>query len=273
MKNSRFVLGCGSLALVFFWILTPFVGWTVAYAIVFACGSLRGTLPDDAPLPCGTDTVAIAGQLGDVFGSVNALFSGLALVGLAYGFYLQVQHNRRAKQPEVFARLGSQAKDTMVSLAQKSGTAGGKVWLKLVVPAYVDAGDGPSAYNLVVTAAWHGLEKSDRLPMPLSGSGAREEPYTIHLDFEATVLATFVDGRTLDGKGEPLPFGSLVLSIAFENQAKAKWIVRADYGLSLLAPDGKTLSEWIERADDVASGSRPIRVVHELKHWSIDEAG
>jgi len=49
------------------------------------------------------DDWATRGTFGDMFGAVNSLFSGLALIGVSYSIYLQVQslkkdHERRKKQ-------------------------------------------------------------------------------------------------------------------------------------------------------------------------------
>lgn len=55
----------------------------------------------------GNFDLASAGQVGDLFGAVNSLFSGLALIGVVYGLHLQIEHRRREKQPEVFARLAA----------------------------------------------------------------------------------------------------------------------------------------------------------------------
>ena len=49
------------------------------------------------------DDWAIRGTFGDMFGSVNSLFSGLALIGITYSIYLQIKmlnsdHDRRKKQ-------------------------------------------------------------------------------------------------------------------------------------------------------------------------------
>ncbi|WCO00581.1 hypothetical protein [Psychroserpens ponticola] len=38
---------------------------------------------------CYTDDFAVRGQIGDMFGAVNALFSGLAFVGLIYTIFQQ----------------------------------------------------------------------------------------------------------------------------------------------------------------------------------------
>src|SRR5204863_5202205 len=50
---------------------------------------------------------AISGEFGEMFGTINSLFSGIALIGVAYGLYLQIEQKRREKQPEVFARLAA----------------------------------------------------------------------------------------------------------------------------------------------------------------------
>jgi hypothetical protein len=70
-KATKSVLGAGA-AVVLLWLVT----WPVIY----------GWGPE------------VAGIVGDSFGAVNALFSGLALCGLVYAIYLQRQEIQIARE-------------------------------------------------------------------------------------------------------------------------------------------------------------------------------
>jgi hypothetical protein len=71
-------------------------------------------------------SIATYGQIGDTFGSVNALFTGLALIGLIYTLKLQhdqlaiqqKESSREAREQFLTARLNAQAAALQVVAAQ-----------------------------------------------------------------------------------------------------------------------------------------------------------
>ncbi len=68
-------------------------GWL--YALILIVFGFWGSCLIVALVATGGDLTQMSafGQLGDTFGSVNALFTGLALVGVAYGVMLQLKQN------------------------------------------------------------------------------------------------------------------------------------------------------------------------------------
>lgn len=110
----------------------------------------------------GRDFIA-AGQLGGTFETISALFSGLALIGVTYGPYLQVQLRRRERQPEIFARLAARASEKPLVLAPMGGTPQGEALLTLAVPVYIVTGENSVAYNATISVEYEGLARESFL--------------------------------------------------------------------------------------------------------------
>lgn len=256
------------VALVVVWILTPF--WVMPFAqwITHQVTPQKVERSDSSTVSQPVD-LAPAGQLGDMFGTINSLFSGLALIGVAYGLYLQTQHKRREKQPEVFARLASTAEERPIVLARNDDTPLGRVQFSLQVPVYIEAGSGAIALNVAIRATYGDATKHTTLPTPVFTGIKLKDPHILNLTIEATALSPMI----LQWKEQDAyPLGQVDLYVEFENQQRAKWRVTARYAVAVRSEDdADSLKVWINKAAASSIPTQQIELDTVATTWHTDD--
>lgn len=268
MKRYGFPILC---LLVLLWAATPF--WVPHVARWFlmpepTAEQSASASPKDAVTSAGPQNHAISGQFGEMFGVVNALFSGFALIGVVYGLYLQIEQKRREKQPEVFARLAAKDIERQLVLAPMDATPQGEVHLIMSVPVYITTGSSAAAFNVAISVAYGLLaHETNRLPVPvLSGSDAKDE-WEIRLKINATKLAKALPGWRV-GQGNERSLGDLEVKIEFENQQQAKWQITAKYSIAVRTPaDVALLEGWINNATATRDDARSIELESSAISW------
>lgn len=90
-RNKGMLLLCLiGIALLVVWSAAPFI--------------VQWLLPKSFDVKSGTEALSNAGQFGDLYGSINALFSGFALVGVIAAIWLQSKELRLQRQELVNQR-------------------------------------------------------------------------------------------------------------------------------------------------------------------------
>jgi hypothetical protein len=261
--------------LVFLWAMTPVLVPRLAqWFLKSPASSEQGVVP--APKAEGisspTQDHAISGQFGDMFGTVNSLFAGLALIGVTYGLYLQIELKRREKQPEVFARLAAANDERPLVLAPMDATPGGEVYLTLSVPVYITTGSSAAAFHVAVSSTYGSLaHEAKRLPVPVLPDTDAKNDLVLQLNINAKRLAEAVPAWR-GGPGNERSLGQIQLKIEFENQQQAKWQITARYGISTRTPaDTELLESWIHNATATSDGARSIELESNAISWTPKE--
>lgn len=274
MKRPVWFFGMLCL-LVVLWALTPV--WVPHMAHWFLMSAAPGeqreaASPKEAGASPHNQDHAIAGQFGDMFGTVNSLFAGLALIGVTYGLYLQIELKRREKQPELFARLAMTNDERPLVLAPMDATPGGEVFLTLAVPVYITTGSSAAAFNVAISATYGSLAyEAKRLPVPVLPDTDAKNDLVLQLNINANRLAAAVPAWR-GGPGNERSLGVLELKIEFENQQQAKWQITARYGISTRTPsDAKLLEGWIHNATATSDGARSIELESSAISWTPKE--
>jgi hypothetical protein len=260
--------------LIFLWALTPV--WVPRMAHWFLRSEAPGeqgaaASSKDAGTSAHPQDHAIGGQFGDMFGTVNSLFAGLALIGVAYGLYLQIELKRRERQPEVFARLAAKDDERPLVLAPMDATPGGEVYLTLAVPVYITTGSSAAAFNVAIRVIYSSLaDETKTLGVPVLPDTDSKDESVIQLEINANRLAALVPGWRRHGNERSL--GELEVKIEFENQQQAKWQITARYGISIrTAADSELLESWIHKATATSDGARAIELESSAISWTPKE--
>ena len=186
---------------------------------------------------------------------------------VAYGLYLQLEHKRREKQPEVFARLAFNSADQQLVLAPMDTTPGGEVHLTLTVPVYIVTGTSTAAFNVAISVTYGTLDRrTHKLPVPVLAGSDSGEPSVLILEIKAKELSSAMN--ICRGPAKERSLGELEVKIEFENQQQAKWEITAKYGLAVRSDaDEALLDGWINNATARPPGTRSIQLDFSAISW------
>lgn len=187
---------------------------------------------------CLTPTVAkwalqgndggMSGQFGDMFGAINSLFSGLALVGVVFTVYIQVQEKRKEAKPFVIPHLD---KTTGVHVGEFSRRAG-EILLRLGVKLKLRNGSADVAVNVRMRAAVTAsddiiAEETAYMDLPIFRSETFSDDVELELSQSGSGASRFVDA--LD-KGQNV---LLTLELEYSSTDGVLWRSSVRYNISL----------------------------------------
>lgn len=183
------------VAVVGLWLCWAYFGIGFMYRIALAGMGIPGT-PDTKV------AMATAGQVGDLFGGVNALFAALACVGIFWAGWLQRQQLNDARQAYTDERAASERKDSEAYffqlLAVVSSMAAGLQFRSpfVHVPSSMGGKSGPDWYSAddLVRYALHnfiGQEAAGNFPSDHDGYLVLAEDIGHVIDANRPNLAPF----------------------------------------------------------------------------------
>lgn len=118
------------------------------------------------------EMLAAYGSFGDMFGAVNALFSGLALTGVALTLIWQTQEQKRQAKPFLIARMDPESEGgVFISRPIKSG---GKIAIPFEVVVPLTNSSDEAALNVYVALKISvcQLVLSGSVPVPIAGKAS-----------------------------------------------------------------------------------------------------
>jgi hypothetical protein len=133
--------------------------------------------------------MASLGLVGDMFGSVNALFSGLALGAIALTLWIESKSRREAKKPLVIGML----KSAGIAIARPEALADGNPKISVAIPLDVRNQSEDAGINVAVTAKFvleHGQVTSETLDWPIVKGG--DEALLLSIELTGRALADFL---------------------------------------------------------------------------------
>lgn len=125
--------------------------------------------------------LASLGLVGDMFGSVNALFSGLALGAIALTLWIESKSRREAKKPLVIGML----RNAGIAIARPEACANGSPKLAVAIPLDLRNQSEDAGINVAVSAEFSvadGQVAGETLDWPIVKGGDQ----TISLNIELT---------------------------------------------------------------------------------------
>ncbi len=228
----------GLLALLFFglWLATLWVipTTTAAWLGIERCGDRMEATP---PAPGKTtpgqeclapvDALAAYGTMGDMFGTVNALFSGLALAGVVLTLYWQARERRRDNKPFLIPSLDEQEDGTGGVVISKPGKASAVIELPVVFEFSITNSSPAAALNVHVQAGIveTSFKKGEALPLPIGPDG------TSSLKLAGKIAGN--DANTLVGNLRTGATLTLDVEVTYGNLDAVRWRTAVQYRLSL----------------------------------------
>jgi hypothetical protein len=174
-----------------------------------------------------TDELAAFGTIGDMFGTVNALFSGLALAGVVLTLHWQARERRRDHKPFVIPSLAEQDDGSGGVVVFRPGKSGAIVELPLILGFRLTNSSPAAALNVSVEAAFKDTTFSTEaaLPLPIGPVSASSMKLPGKL--------AGADASKLVGWLRTGPPPTLQIEVSYGNLDSVRWITRVEYHVSL----------------------------------------
>lgn len=170
------------------------------------------------------------GATGDLFGAITSLFSGLALFGVAFTLWLDVDSRRESRKPLVVSSLNAD------SVWLDKPTRAPNASLQLTVAAGVYNSTNEPALNVGVSGKVKFASRvldvtAHSIQLPLNANGSEESKSEIKI--EGQNLESLLASLTSDG-GEAV---TLDIETTYESLEGVKWCTSATYRLYCNAKD------------------------------------
>ncbi|WP_242220109.1 hypothetical protein [Shinella zoogloeoides] len=173
------------------------------------------------------------GQVGDLFGPISSLFSGLALLAVAVTIWIDVSSRRVSRKPLVICQI-SEVERIVFDEPVSTRPRGVRFKASFDVRALNDV-----AMNVVVSAklkgkGWAKTMEQVPLPVPLTHGGGAET-ITVAVRLDASGIGDLI--RSYDQREEI----ALEVSAACQSLEGIRWTTSVDYVLSFRDSDGEKI--------------------------------
>lgn len=146
--------------------------WAASLWIVPHAANLLGHVPAPCDSASGScNNLAAYGLVGDLFGAVNSLFSGLALAAIALTLWVESRSRRESKKPLV---LGSLERASGVELFPPDSQRDGALPLKIAISLQNQTADAALNVGVVVKIKRRTLSASSSVDEPLLHQAVHE---------------------------------------------------------------------------------------------------
>jgi hypothetical protein len=219
------------------------------------------TTADAAPTGAcysAVDELAAFGTVGDMFGTVNALFSGLALAGVVLTLYWQARERRRDHKPFIIPSLAEQDDGSGGVVISKPGKAGAVIEFPVVLGFKFTNSSPAAALNITVKAAFNETTFSAQATLPLPIGPESDSS----LKVEGKLAGSNASKLVTSLRSGPPP--TLTVEVSYGNLDSVRWITRVAYTVALgdATRDGDLLVAAID--DGVDGSSAPA-----IGAWTI----